>query len=69
MAASAVAADGANERAAKTKIRRVGGLLAVLGIQSRTIGHELAWGWTPQRQLVSFIFCIFKLSHLFSALI
>ena len=46
MTASA-AADGANEHTAEATTGHVGGLLTVLGIQSRTIGLELAWGRTP----------------------
>ena len=57
MAASVATTDGANERAAKTKIRRVGGLLAVLGIQSWTIGPEQASGG-PRRGTL-YLFCIF----------
>ena len=55
MAASAASADGVNECAAEATIRHVGGLLAVLGIQSQTIGLELAWGRTPTE-----VPCIFQ---------
>jgi hypothetical protein len=47
MAASATATNGVNERNAEVTARRAGGLLAVHGIQSRTVGGELAWGRTP----------------------
>ena len=56
MVASA-ATDGANERTAEATARRVGGLLVVHGIESRTIGHELAWGRTPTE--VACIFFVF----------
>ena len=47
MASVAAATDGANERDAEATTRCRGGLLAIHGIQSRTIGGELAWGRTP----------------------
>ena len=66
MAASATATAGTNEHAAEATARRAGGLLAVHGIQSRTIGLELAWGRTPTE--VPYIFylvsCIYFLALL-----
>jgi hypothetical protein len=47
MAASAAAINGTNEHNAEVIARRVGGILTVHGIQSRTVGDELAWGRTP----------------------
>jgi hypothetical protein len=59
MVASAVAADGANERDAKATVQCTGGLLAVHGIQSRIVGDEQAWGRPPAE--VSTIFCFLHL--------
>ena len=42
MIASAAATDRANERPTEATARRTGGILAVHGIQSRTIDDELA---------------------------
>ena len=60
MVASAAATDGANEHAAEATARRAGGLLVVHGIQSQTVGLELAWGRTPvEVPCIFFIFLIF----------
>jgi hypothetical protein len=42
------------QHAAETTTGSTGGILTVYGIQSWTIGLELAWKRTPQRYLVSF---------------
>ena len=44
MASAATTINGAIERDAEATARRTVGLLAVHGIQPRTIGDELAWG-------------------------
>ena len=41
--------NGANERDAAATVRTIGDLLAIHGIQSWTVGNELAWGGLPQR--------------------
>ena len=64
MVASA-AADGANKQAAEATARRIGGLLAVLGILSRTIGHELACERTPAEVPCIFSRILFQFLHLF----
>ena len=58
MAPTAAATVRGHQRAAKTTAGSTGGLLAVHGIQSQTIGLELAWGRTPAE-----VTCIFYFSH------
>ena len=49
MALVAVAIDGANKRDAEATTLRTGSLLAVHGIQSRTVGDKLSLGEDPRR--------------------
>ena len=63
MAASAATTDVSKEHNTEATTRRVGGLLAVLGIQSWTIGLELAWGRTPAE--VPCIFFVFLIFHIY----
>ena len=57
MAPTAATIVRGHQRTAETTTRSTGGLLAVHGIQSQTIGHELAWGRTPTE--VPYIFLAF----------
>ena len=47
MASIADTTNGANERDAAATARTAGGLLAIHGVQSQTVGDEQAWGRTP----------------------
>ena len=64
MASTAAATVRGYQHTAETTAGSTGGLLAVHGIQSQTIGLELAWGRTPAEVTCIFYFSYFKLSHL-----
>ena len=60
MAPSVAVIVRGHQRTTKTTTGSTGGLLAVHGIQSRTIGLELAWGRTPAKvPCIFFVFLIF----------
>jgi hypothetical protein len=65
VASSAATTNGKNERTAKAIAWRADGLLAVHGIQSRTIGDELAWGRTPAEVSGIFYFLYFNFHIIF----
>ena len=65
MASTVAAIEGANKFDVEATTRRRGGLLAIHGIQSRTIGGELAWGRTPVEVSSIFYFTYFFIFALF----
>jgi len=64
VAPTAVATVRGHQHAAEATTGSTGGLLAINGIQSRTLGLELAWGRTPVE-----VSCIFYFRNLFSVFI
>ena len=60
MASTVATTNDANERDAATTARTVGGLLAIHGIQSQTVGNEQAWGRTPTEVSTIFYFLHFN---------
>ena len=71
MASAAATTDGTNERNAEATARRADGLLAAHGVQSQTVGDELASRRTPAEvssifYFLHFNFCIIYFLYLFS---